>query len=252
MDKRKVAVPLVCHGHSRPVVDLFYSPVTPDGFFLISASKGTTEIWEIKIILPSDFELFRMDLRSIRYHFGFSKVKGVCNSLRLETWNVCSVFVHGLKPSRTQIVDAHPLPAMSTRSNGQRSHETMVRIPFYNEESERCVEKVIKPIVDYGSILNTSIWKIINRLELGAYHGHWFKKKDSIPYSFSKTCEQNESLCFFQRRIVLKTSLTLDMSEEEAYGLLHCIASAAISTLETFRNFDTALVAACMLAFSIT
>lgn len=41
MDKKKVAVPLVCHGHSRPVVDLFYSPVTPDGFFLISASKGT-------------------------------------------------------------------------------------------------------------------------------------------------------------------------------------------------------------------
>lgn len=41
MDKKKVAVPLVCHGHSRPVVDLFYSPITPDGFFLISASKGT-------------------------------------------------------------------------------------------------------------------------------------------------------------------------------------------------------------------
>ena len=40
MDRKKVAVPLVCHGHSRPVVDLFYSPVTPDGFFLISASKG--------------------------------------------------------------------------------------------------------------------------------------------------------------------------------------------------------------------
>lgn len=40
MDKKRVAVPLVCHGHSRPVVDLFYSPVTPDGYFLISASKG--------------------------------------------------------------------------------------------------------------------------------------------------------------------------------------------------------------------
>lgn len=40
MDKKKVAVPLVCHGHSRPVVDLFYSPITADGFFLISASKG--------------------------------------------------------------------------------------------------------------------------------------------------------------------------------------------------------------------
>ncbi|KAF3519299.1 hypothetical protein DY000_02059441 [Brassica cretica] len=40
MDK-KAAVPLVCHGHSRPVVDLFYSPITPDGFFLISASKDS-------------------------------------------------------------------------------------------------------------------------------------------------------------------------------------------------------------------
>ncbi|KAM7480386.1 hypothetical protein LguiA_028599 [Lonicera macranthoides] len=42
MDKNKIAVPLVCHGHSRPVVDLFYSPITPDGFFLISASKDST------------------------------------------------------------------------------------------------------------------------------------------------------------------------------------------------------------------
>ncbi|KAF5741966.1 putative serine-threonine kinase receptor-associated protein [Tripterygium wilfordii] len=42
MDKKKVAVPLVCHGHSRPVVDLFYSPVTSDGFFLISASKDSS------------------------------------------------------------------------------------------------------------------------------------------------------------------------------------------------------------------
>ncbi|EOY30948.1 Transducin/WD40 repeat-like superfamily protein isoform 1 [Theobroma cacao] len=42
MDKKRIAVPLVCHGHSRPVVDLFYSPVTPDGFFLISASKDSS------------------------------------------------------------------------------------------------------------------------------------------------------------------------------------------------------------------
>ncbi|CAI7923654.1 unnamed protein product [Closterium sp. NIES-54] len=31
--------PLVCHGHSRPIVEIAYSPVTDDGFFLISASK---------------------------------------------------------------------------------------------------------------------------------------------------------------------------------------------------------------------
>jgi serine-threonine kinase receptor-associated protein len=32
-------VPLVCHGHSRPIVALEYSHVTPDGVFLISSSK---------------------------------------------------------------------------------------------------------------------------------------------------------------------------------------------------------------------
>ncbi|KFK35774.1 hypothetical protein AALP_AA4G034300 [Arabis alpina] len=41
MDKKKVTIPVVCHGHSRPVVDLFYSPITPDGFFLVSASKDS-------------------------------------------------------------------------------------------------------------------------------------------------------------------------------------------------------------------
>ncbi|XWS71971.1 hypothetical protein CRYUN_Cryun02cG0000500 [Craigia yunnanensis] len=42
MDKKRIAVPLVCHGHSRPVVDLFYSPFTPDVFFLISDSKDSS------------------------------------------------------------------------------------------------------------------------------------------------------------------------------------------------------------------
>lgn len=32
-------VPVVCHGHSRPIVDINYSTITPDGFFLASASK---------------------------------------------------------------------------------------------------------------------------------------------------------------------------------------------------------------------
>jgi serine-threonine kinase receptor-associated protein len=54
MEKKKVAVPLVCHGHSRPVVDLSYSPVTPDGYFLISASKGMN-ILGYKFILNCEF-----------------------------------------------------------------------------------------------------------------------------------------------------------------------------------------------------
>ncbi|QDZ25876.1 WD40 repeat domain-containing protein [Chloropicon primus] len=44
---------MVCHGHSRPIVDLQYSPVTKDGVFIVSASKdgkpmlrnGTTGDW---------------------------------------------------------------------------------------------------------------------------------------------------------------------------------------------------------------
>lgn len=31
------SVPLLCRGHSRPVVDLAFSGITPDGFFLVSA-----------------------------------------------------------------------------------------------------------------------------------------------------------------------------------------------------------------------
>ena len=65
MDKKKVAVPLVCHGHSRPVVDLFYSPITPDGFFLISASKGMPALsifLRFSIVLISEFIHFRLGI----------------------------------------------------------------------------------------------------------------------------------------------------------------------------------------------
>mmetsp|Transcript_39206 Transcript_39206/g.54429 ORF Transcript_39206/g.54429 Transcript_39206/m.54429 type:complete len:332 (+) Transcript_39206:402-1397(+) len=39
MTRRAQQVPLVCHGHSRPIVEVSYSPVTEDGYFLMSASK---------------------------------------------------------------------------------------------------------------------------------------------------------------------------------------------------------------------
>eukprot|EP00850_Spirogloea_muscicola_P022739 SM000309S11874 [mRNA] locus=s309:126579:128660:- [translate_table: standard] len=42
--RRRTQVPLVCHGHSRPIVDLAYSPVTDDGYFLISASKAMASV----------------------------------------------------------------------------------------------------------------------------------------------------------------------------------------------------------------
>lgn len=36
--------PLVCHGHSRPIVELSYSAQTEDGVFLVSASKGARQV----------------------------------------------------------------------------------------------------------------------------------------------------------------------------------------------------------------
>ncbi|GAX82679.1 hypothetical protein CEUSTIGMA_g10105.t1 [Chlamydomonas eustigma] len=39
MSKR---LPIVCHGHSRPIVEVNYSNLTPDGYFLASASKDKT------------------------------------------------------------------------------------------------------------------------------------------------------------------------------------------------------------------
>ena len=39
--------PLTCSGHTRPVVHLSFSRITPDGYFLISASKGFEFIFSI-------------------------------------------------------------------------------------------------------------------------------------------------------------------------------------------------------------
>lgn len=37
--------PLTCSGHTRPVVDLAFSGITPYGYFLISACKGEQGPW---------------------------------------------------------------------------------------------------------------------------------------------------------------------------------------------------------------
>lgn len=37
--KKDMPNPLVCHGHSRPIVDVQYSQITNDGYFIASASK---------------------------------------------------------------------------------------------------------------------------------------------------------------------------------------------------------------------
>jgi hypothetical protein len=77
MEKKKVAIPLVCHGHSRPVVDLFYSPVTPDGYFLISASKGKRTS---HITSPPES-------RAMQFHFSF--VIGLDRVVDFDTMACC-------------------------------------------------------------------------------------------------------------------------------------------------------------------
>ncbi|RZC53648.1 hypothetical protein C5167_012502 [Papaver somniferum] len=62
MDKRKLGVPLVFHGHSRPVVNLFYGPITPDGIRLVCATeKFLTQFFAMEgrnilpDVTPADF-----------------------------------------------------------------------------------------------------------------------------------------------------------------------------------------------------
>ena len=40
-------IPLTCSGHTRPVVDLAFSRLTDDGYFMISACKGEFMISEV-------------------------------------------------------------------------------------------------------------------------------------------------------------------------------------------------------------
>lgn len=44
--------PLTCSGHTRPVVDLAFSGITPYGYFLISACKGESSGVPSEVYLP--------------------------------------------------------------------------------------------------------------------------------------------------------------------------------------------------------
>lgn len=44
--------PLTCSGHTRPVVDLAFSGITPYGYFLISACKGESSGVPWEVFLP--------------------------------------------------------------------------------------------------------------------------------------------------------------------------------------------------------
>jgi serine-threonine kinase receptor-associated protein len=35
-------IPITCSGHTRPVVDLHFSGITPHSYFIISACKGNS------------------------------------------------------------------------------------------------------------------------------------------------------------------------------------------------------------------
>lgn len=36
-------VSITCNGHTRPIVHLHFSPITENGFYLVSGSKGWSE-----------------------------------------------------------------------------------------------------------------------------------------------------------------------------------------------------------------
>jgi hypothetical protein len=43
-------IPITCSGHTRPVVDLKFSDITPTSYYLISACKGKNIIIKLIII----------------------------------------------------------------------------------------------------------------------------------------------------------------------------------------------------------
>lgn len=56
--------PLTCSGHTRPVVDLAFSGITPYGYFLISACKGKQSETYNMVLTFNVYETLGVDLRA--------------------------------------------------------------------------------------------------------------------------------------------------------------------------------------------
>ena len=53
--------PLTCSGHTRPVVHLAFSQVTPTGYYLISACKGKSDHKNMFCVQMSIIKIFRWE-----------------------------------------------------------------------------------------------------------------------------------------------------------------------------------------------
>ena len=58
-------IPLTCSGHTRPVVHLSFSDITPHGYFLISACKGKVKLHELFYVLSLTLFKSRMEVERL-------------------------------------------------------------------------------------------------------------------------------------------------------------------------------------------
>jgi len=62
-------IPLTCSGHTRPVVDLAFSRLTDDGYFMISACKGRWYVIHINAVKYVWFKFVYFDILLIQHIF---------------------------------------------------------------------------------------------------------------------------------------------------------------------------------------
>lgn len=119
--------PLTCSGHTRPVVDLAYSRITPDGFFLISACKDSKPM--IRAGQTGDW------IGTFEGHKG-------------AVWG-CALDVHALKAATASAdFTAKVWDAISGEELMSFSHPHIVKGVDFNEDSTKlltaCNDKVIR------------------------------------------------------------------------------------------------------------